>query len=100
MYKAIYTIVDKGRGEDVVKSAGEAGAKGGTIINARGSGIHETAKLFAMEIEPEKEIVLIILKTEQTDAVIDKISKDMELEKPGTGILFVLDVADAYGLRK
>ena len=38
MYKAIFTIVDRGKGENVMDAAKSAGAKGGTIINARGSG--------------------------------------------------------------
>src|SRR5690606_28122093 len=59
-YNAIFTIVDKGIGEKVVDAATLVGAKGATIINARGSGIHETSKLFSMEIEPEKEIILIL----------------------------------------
>jgi nitrogen regulatory protein PII len=59
MYKAIFVIVDKGRGGEVVDAAIKAGSKGATIINGRGSGIHEQKILFSMAIEPEKEIVLI-----------------------------------------
>ena len=54
VYKIIYVVVDKGKGEDVVDAANKAGARGGTIMNARGAGIHEVQKLFSMEIEPEK----------------------------------------------
>ena len=42
----------------MIDAATAAGSKGGTVINAR-SGIHEEQTLF-MDIEPEKEIVLII----------------------------------------
>lgn len=98
MYKSITVIVDKGRGEDVVAAATKAGAKGATIINARGSGIHETSKLFAMEIEPEKELVLIISKDEQVEAIVDSIHRDFHLDKPGNGILFIQEVVRAVGL--
>ena len=57
MYQAIYTIVDKGKAEIAIDAATAAGARGGTIMNGRGSGIHETNILFAMPIEPEKEIL-------------------------------------------
>lgn len=98
MYKAIFTIVERGNAHKVIESANEAGAKGGTVINARGSGIHETSKLFAMEIEPEKEVVLILAETNTVDAITEKIKKDLEIEKPGNGIVFLQDVNNVWGL--
>ena len=97
-YDSIFVIVDKGKGEDVVDAANASGARGATIINARGSGVHETAKIFAIEIEPEKEIVLILTKDDVTDAVCDNINEKIQLEKPGNGILFVQKVNKAYGI--
>ena len=47
MYQAIYVIVSKGKAEDVVDAAAAAGARGGTIINARGSGIQYSIDLTA-----------------------------------------------------
>ena len=98
-YQAIFTVVDKGRGQEVVDAATLAGAKGATIINARGSGIHETSKLFNMEVEPEKEMVLILAKHEIVPDVIQTISTKLDLEKPGNGILFVQEVHQTYGIR-
>lgn len=98
MYQAIYTIVDKGKGETVVEAATKAGSRGATIINARGSGIHETTKLFAMEIEPEKEIVLIISEVSKTEKIVNTIREDLQIDRPGNGIIFVQDVDLAYGL--
>ena len=99
IYKAIFTVVDKGKGSLVVESANRANAKGATIINARGSGIHETAKLFNMEIEPEKEIVLIVAKEEIVKDVVENIKLDLEIEKPGNGIIFIQEVHQTYGIR-
>jgi len=98
-HSAIYTIVDKGKAEAVIEAAAKAGARGGTIINARGSGIHETERLFHMEIEPEKEIALIVAKNENLDPIIESIRKELALDEPGNGILFVQDVKRTYGLR-
>ena len=97
-YDSVFVIVDKGKGEDVVDAANEAGARGATIVNARGSGIHETSKIFAIEIEPEKEIVLILTKNDITEAVCNSINKKLALDKPGNGILFVQNVSKAYGI--
>lgn len=98
MYNAIFVIVDKGKAESVIEAATKAGSKGGTIINARGSGIHETSKLFSMEIEPEKEIVLILSESKLEEVITSSIRKQLEIDKPGNGIIFVQDVKRAYGL--
>lgn len=98
MYQLIITIVNKGKAEEVIDAATAAGARGGTIINARGSGIHETSKVFNMEIEPEKETVLILCKKDVTQAIVQAIYQNLELEKPGNGIVFVQDVNSAYGI--
>lgn len=98
MYRVIFTIVNRGRAEDVIEAAQEAGSRGGTVIHARGAGAEHTGKLFHMEIEPEKEMVMILSKTEVTDAIVASISKKMEIEKPGNGIIFVQDVKKAYGI--
>lgn len=100
LYQAIFTIVDKGKAEEAMKIASDAGAHGGTIINARGSGIHETSTIFQMAIEPEKEILLIVSEVNKTEAIVDAIKIKMEIEKPGNGIIFVQDVKNAVGLRK
>jgi len=98
MYDAIFVVVDKGKAEFVVEAANEAGAKGGTIIHARGAGEYEIENIFSMEIEPEKDIVLIIVKEELTEAVVNSIRDKLDIEKEGAGIIFVQEVDQAYGL--
>ena len=98
MYNAIFVVVDKGKAEEVIEAAKPAGARGATVINARGSGIHETKKLFAMPIEPEKEIVMILAQIELTDAIVSRIKEQLQIEEPGKGIMFILNVERTYGL--
>ena len=98
MYKVIYVVVDKGKAEDVIDAANKAGARGGTIINARGAGIQEVRKFFSMEIEPEKEKVFIITKSETKDAIVASIRQALNIDAPGAGVMFVLNAYEAYGL--
>lgn len=98
MYQAIYSIVDRGRAQAVIEAAERAGSRGGTVINARGSGIHETSKLFSMEIEPEKEIVLIVAQTEKTSGIVAAIREELGIDEPGKGIVFVQDIGEVFGL--
>lgn len=98
MFHAITAIVEKGNAEMVIDAATKAGSKGGTIINARGSGVHETKRLFNMDIEPEKEIVLILAEAEKIDAIVSAIREGAKIDEPGRGILFVQEVQRAYGI--
>lgn len=98
MYEAIFIIVDKGKGEFVVDSAKKSGSKGATIINARGSDPDEIKKVFAMEIEPEKEIILILSEVNKTDAIVDQIKEDLNILEPGAGIIFTTDTNRTLGI--
>ena len=98
MHCAITAVVDKGKAEDVIDAATAAGSRGGTIINARGSGIHETSKLFFMDVEPEKEIVMILSEKKDAEAMISSIREKLDIEQPGKGIIFVQEVSKVYGL--
>lgn len=97
-YEAIFTIVDRGLSDDVIEAARKAGATGGTVMHGRGSGIHEKEKLFNIEIEPEKDIVLILTNDNKTDDIVNAIREKINIDKPGAGILFVMDVSRTSGL--
>lgn len=97
-YEAIFVIVDKGLSEDVLEAAESAGSKGGTVIHARGSGSAKKEKLFNIDIEPEKDVVLILSKEEKIEGIVDSIEKMLEIREPGAGILFTLDVNRTLGL--
>jgi nitrogen regulatory protein PII len=98
MYDIITVVVDKGKGESVIDEATKAGSTGGTIIKARGSGIHETSKVFNMDIEPEKEIVIIITEKEKTEDIVNSVRHGLKIDEPGKGIIFVQEVKKAFGL--
>ena len=99
MHNIIYTIVNKGLAEEVIDAATRAGSKGGTIINARGSGINEHNMLFSMVIEPEKEIVMIISENDSTEAIVDSIRSALNIDKPGNGVIFVSGIKKVYGIK-
>jgi nitrogen regulatory protein PII len=97
-FQLIVTIVNKGMCGSVVDASKEAGADGGTIITGRGSGIHEKAKLFSFTIEPEKDIVLTLVPSYKAREVLDAIVLATELNEPGKGIAFVMDVEEITGI--
>lgn len=97
-FQLIITIVDKGQCGSVIDSSKAAGAEGATIITGRGSGIHDKAKLFSFNVEPEKDIVLTLVPSNITNKVLEAIINATDLNEPGKGIAFVLDVEKVTGI--
>lgn len=97
-YEAIFVIVDKNSMDEVLDAAQSAGSTGGTVIHGRGYGSRQRETLFNIQIEPEKEIILILSKAEKTDGIVTAISEKLGIKDPGNGIIFVMDVSRTLGL--
>lgn len=98
MNQAIFVIVERGKSEEVLEAAKRAGSRGGTVIHARGSGAEETKRFFQMDIEPEKDVVLILAKESEAKQITEEIHKELKLDEPNSGILFQMDVNETRGL--
>ena len=94
----IITICNKGNTDLVMNVAREAGATGGTVVKAHGTGV-EIAKFFGITICEEKEMVYIVSKREERDkimyAIMEKAGKDSEAH----GVVFSLPVDSVVGIR-
>jgi len=98
MFKKLTVVVNRGMAEDVMDIARKSGIKGGTIMHGRGTGSEFTAKLFGMEIEPEKELVMILMPSDLIDKVVNDLFRELQLDIPGNGILFVEPIVEVRGL--
>ncbi|EME7101953.1 P-II family nitrogen regulator [Enterococcus faecium] len=96
----IVTIVDGGTGEDVIDFSKEAGAAGGTILRGRGSGVHDSGKFLGLDISPEKDVVLTLVPDSLTNQVMDAIGQGINIDVPGNGICFSIDVDKVIGITK
>ena len=97
-HEVIFAIVNSGFAEDVMDVAREQGARGGTILNARGVARQEAADFFGITLHSEKEILMIVVEREIRDRVLNAIYKEMGMAKAAQGIAFSLPVSDAAGL--
>ncbi|HSR36587.1 MAG TPA: P-II family nitrogen regulator [Desulfurivibrionaceae bacterium] len=93
----ITCIVQRGEADKVVNAAIDAGAEGATIYYGRGTGVRQKLGFAGRLIRPEKEIVLIVTKVEETDAVFDAVVKAANLEKKGQGFAFLHKLDRAVG---
>lgn len=90
----ICVIVNEGFTELVMDAARRVGAKGGTTINARGTGNIEMEKFYGIDVKPNKEIVLIVCNNEIKESIMSEIYKSAGLETQGNGFIFSLPVED------
>ena len=97
-HEVIFCVVNAGFSEAVMDAAKEFGARGGTVIRARGTASSEAEKLFNITIQPEKEIVMILVTSDIKDDILHAIYREVGLKTPGQGIAFSMPVDNVVGL--
>lgn len=97
-YEMILCIVNAGFSETVMDSAKEVGARGGTVIHARGTANKSAEQLFHITIQPDKEIVMILVPAEIKDDVLHAVYRSAGLKSDGQGIAFSLPVDGVVGI--
>jgi nitrogen regulatory protein PII len=83
-------IVQRGSADLVVQVAQEAGAQGATIFHARGTGIRQKhLGILGLTVNSEKEVIYIVVPSEQADRMFERIFVTAKLDTPGMGILWM-----------
>jgi nitrogen regulatory protein PII len=97
-HEVIFCIVNAGYSEDVMEAARAIGCGGGTVIRARGTANPEAEKFFNIPIQPEKEIVMMVVKSAIKNEILHALYKAVGLNTAGQGIAFSVPVEDVVGL--
>ena len=97
-YVALYVIVDRHEGQKAVQIAQENGARGASLVHGRGSAKEVKSILFNMNIEEEKDLVIMLVKTELADQIKNAIYEQMQLKDENKGIIYTLPVIEVRGL--
>lgn len=97
-YQLILCIVNAGFTELVMDAARAAGATGGTVVGAKGTANKEAETFFHITIQPEKEMVMILVPSAIRDDVLHALYTNAGIDTPGQGIAFSLPVDDVIGL--
>ena len=98
-FEGVVVIVNEGHSEKVMDAAREAGARGGTIAHARGSGTKDIEKKYGIVITPQKEMIYILVNEKIRDAVMSAVNKAAGLDTLGQGIVFSLPVDNVSGIK-
>ena len=94
----IIIVADKGTNDIVMDAARGAGASGGTVVRAKGTGA-EIAKFFGISITEEKEMVYIVSKREARDDIMRAVMEKAGWDTPAHGVAFSLPVDSVVGIR-
>lgn len=97
-HEAIFCIVNSGYSDAVMDAAKKFGARGGTVISGRGTANPDAEKLFGITVEPEKDIVMILVLAEQKEKILNALYEEVGLNSAGQGIAFALPVDGVVGL--
>lgn len=98
-YALITVIAEKSCSDMVMDAAREAGAGGGTVVHAKGTANEFTAKFFGVSIAAEKEILYIVTRHEDKDAIMRAIVEKAGPTTEARAAVFSLPVEDVVGLR-
>lgn len=76
----------------------QAGARGGTVISARGIAENEVKRFFGIEIQAEKEIVFLLSKVRKSSQVMTELMRAVGTRTRSHGLILSMPVSDAIGL--
>jgi len=96
-FDLIFAIVNHGFSDEFMNTAREAGASGGTVINARGQAHEGAVKFFGISVQDEKEIILILTTHEKKVHIMQAVSEAHGLNSKAHGIVFSVPVDSVIG---
>ena len=98
-YDMIVAIIGRGFSDYVVSAARDAGATGATIVYGRGTADADK-QVFGISLQPERELVLILVKSNERRTIMQAISDKTSLMEEGRGLCFSLPVSEVFGLKR
>ena len=96
-YELIVIIASEGQTDLVMDAARAAGARGGTVLHGKGTGAKADPKFHNISIAEEKEVILIVSKTEEKSEIMRSILKKAGPDTPAKAIAFSLPTTEVAG---
>ena len=95
----IVCIVNSGFSDMVMNAARDGGARGGTILNARGAARAEAEKKYSISIHEDKDLVLVVADEESKEEILHNLYNKIGLHTDAMGFVFTLPVDESVGFR-
>jgi nitrogen regulatory protein PII len=94
----IISVLNAGYSDGFMKLAVAAGARGGTVISARGLSSEKVKSFLGLSLQEEKEIVIILAASEDKVAIMNSVSTEFGISSQAAGLIFSLPVDQVMSL--
>jgi nitrogen regulatory protein PII len=91
----ITCIVQRGLADAIVRAAREAGAQGATVHFAEGTGVRESLGIFGVAVDVAKEVINVVVATDQVDRIFEVMYLAGKLDTPGMGFMYITPLEKA-----
>lgn len=98
-YELIMIILNDGQTDTVMDAARSAGAAGGTVLHAKGTGAKQAERFLGVSIAEEKELIIIVSKAAEKAAIMKAVAENCGPGTPSGAISFSLPISAVAGLR-
>lgn len=99
-HELIIVILNEGYSDAVMDAARSAGATGGTVLHAKGTGKTKTEKFFGVSLAEEKDMIYIVSAADKKSDIMRAINKNAGTATKAGAFCFSLPVSEVAGLRK
>lgn len=99
-HELIIAIIKEGYSDEVMEYARAAGAGGGTVLHAKGTGTAEVKKFLGVSIAPGKDMIYILSDSEKKADIMTAICENCGRDKPAEAICLSLPVSAVTGIRE
>lgn len=97
-HELIYAILNEGHSDMVMNAARSAGATGGTVMTAKGTGVKSAEKFMGISLASERDVVIIVAKSEVKSQIMKAIIEKCGIGTPAGAVCFSLPVSEIQGL--
>lgn len=98
-HELIIIILNEGYSDFVMDAARAAGAGGGTVLHAKGTGGTRGEKFFSVSLADEKDMIYIIAHKDEKAAIMRSINEQAGPGSRAGAICFSLPISSVAGLR-
>jgi len=93
----IIVITNRNTTDLVMDAAREGGARGGTLLHAKGTADKGSTTFFGVSLAEEKEVILIVAKGDDRNSIMRSIMQKAGANTPAGALAFTLPISHAAG---
>ena len=98
-HELVLAVINEGHTDPVMDAARSAGAAGGTVLHAKGTGGKLSEKFLGVSLADEKVLIMIVARSSEKAGIMRAIAAQCGPDTPAGAIAFSLPISAVAGLR-